>query len=236
MKKILIFFTVILFTGLGVAQVYAQISFIEGKPLTDIDGNIYATLIIGSKTWMAENLAVTRLNDGRHILLANKNAIWSDADSPAYCWYKNDQEQYGKSYGVLYNWYAVNTGKLCPPGWQVPSDQDWQELFDKFGGRHRAGEKLKERGTSHWISPNAGTDSVRVEKTIGDPNFRALPGGYRLTNGTFVGIGSHGYWWTSTPGNDKSSWCHKMFYNKGDTYRYSVSNKYGASVRCIKNQ
>lgn len=90
--------------------------------LTDIDGNKYRTVVIGKQVWMAENLKTTRLNDGTVIPLNKGEEVWGKLKIQCYCWYNNDSAKYGAVYGALYNWYAVNTGKLCPDGWHVPSD------------------------------------------------------------------------------------------------------------------
>jgi uncharacterized protein (TIGR02145 family) len=124
--------------------------------VSDIDGNYYKTIQIGSQIWMAENLKTTRYNDGSNIPLVTDNTAWSNLTTPGYCWYNNDAATYKNVYGALYNWYAVNTGKLCPSGWHVPSEYEWTLLVNYLGGVYAAGGKLKETGTTHWYSPNAG--------------------------------------------------------------------------------
>ena len=124
--------------------------------IADIDGNIYNTVIIGTQVWMKENLKATKLNDGTNILLETDNATWISLTDPAYCWYNNDASSYKNTYGALYNWFTVETGKLCPTGWHVPSDAEWFTLIDFLGGESVAGGKLKEIGNTHWNSPNTG--------------------------------------------------------------------------------
>lgn len=96
--------------------------------ITDIDGNVYETVQIGEQAWMAENLKVITYNDGTPITLEENNTNWSNLSTEAYCWYNNDSVNNADPYGALYNWYAVQTGKLCPSGWHVPSDSEWSEL------------------------------------------------------------------------------------------------------------
>ncbi len=94
----------------------------ESSEIKDKDGNIYTSVTIGTQVWLKENLHTTKYNDGNDIPLGNLN---SDPSTPRYWWYNDDQATYGDIYGALYNWYAVNTGKLCPTGWHVPSHSEW---------------------------------------------------------------------------------------------------------------
>jgi uncharacterized protein (TIGR02145 family) len=181
--------------------------------------NYYGTVKIGTQIWMANNLLTSEYNDGNPITLGPV----SSAD-PAYFLPVNI-----KDYGGLYNWYAVNTGKLCPTGWHVPSSfVDWGNLAKYVGGDNLTrGGKLKETGTGHWIDPNyAATNEV---------GFTALPGGFY--SGAHLGIGEIGYWWTSDPvpgGSFAEYVCLSntsgSFYNTG----YKVKEYY-FSVRCIKD-
>jgi hypothetical protein len=96
--------------------------------LEDIDGNVYETVTIGTQVWMTENLKTTHFNDGSAIPLVTVGTEWESLSTPGYCWYDNDAAAYGDTYGALYNWHTVNTGMLCPAGWHVPTDADWEEL------------------------------------------------------------------------------------------------------------
>jgi uncharacterized protein (TIGR02145 family) len=130
---------------------------------------------------MVENLKTTKYNDGTSIVLVPDYNAWQNADYGAYCFYDNNNEN--KSiYGALYNWNAVNSGKLCPPGWHVPTQAEWETLRNFLGSVATAGAKLKETGTSHWQSPNTGaTDEY---------GFKALPGGERYQEGEFNYLGT----------------------------------------------
>lgn len=119
----------------------------------DIDGNSYRTVIIGNQEWMAQNLRTTTYNDGTPIYNAREFFDWEVCTTGAYVWY-NNAISYKDTYGALYNWYAVETGRLCPDGWRVPSSEDWEELTDYLGGQAPAAQKMKARGTEHWLSPN----------------------------------------------------------------------------------
>src|SRR5574344_55140 len=87
--------------------------------VTDIDGNVYHTITIGTQTWMVENLKVSKYNDGTAIPNVTDATAWAALTTGAYCDYNNDVAN-GTKYGHLYNWYAVNTGKLAPSGWHGP--------------------------------------------------------------------------------------------------------------------
>ena len=197
--------------------------------VTDIDGNVYKTVTIGSQTWMAENLKTTRYNDGTPIPLVTVQTTWANLSTPAYCWYNNDSIKYKTTaYGVFYNWYAVNTGKLAPKGWHIPTDDEWTTLTSFLGGSDIAGGKLKETGLSNWISPNAGATN--------ETYFNALPCGNRANNdGTFQLIGTGAFWWTSTDINGYASYFRSVGYSSTSIGRSGTPRINGLSVRCIKD-
>ena len=158
--------------------------------VTDIDGNVYNTVTIGTQVWMKENLKTTKYRNGETIL---NTASFSDQ------WAYGDNESNIPVYGRLYTWYAAtNFRGLCPTGWHVPTDAEWTLLTDYLGGEVVAGGKMKEAGTAHWNSPNTGADN--------SSGWTALPGGYRDFNGTFLSIGSYGYWWSATEGDGANAW------------------------------
>jgi uncharacterized protein (TIGR02145 family) len=201
-------------------------TFSAGKFLVkDGEGNFYHFTTIGSQVWMVENLRTSRFQDNSPITLAEDPGAWSSQANPAYCWYNNDSEN--KTYGALYNWYAVNSGKLCPTGWHVPTDADWTTLSDNLGGELLAGAKLKETGTLHWKAPNA-----LATNTSG---FTALPGGFRTNAGEFANAGSYGNWWSNTAVNTTVSNYRYLYYGNGAITKSFVNQKYGLSVRCVKN-
>jgi uncharacterized protein (TIGR02145 family) len=196
--------------------------------VTDIDGNVYRTVIIGTQIWMAENLKTTRYKDGTSIpLLTNDTTVI--VNTPAYCYYNGDASN-KDSYGVLYNWYAVNTGNLAPTGWRVPTDEDWTILSAYLGGQDVAGGKLKETTTTHWLSPN-----TQATNEIG---FTAVPGGSLVYPPiSYRYIGDSGYWWTSSNDAEYAScaWIRSINYLYGSIQRASYGKQYGFSVRCVIN-
>jgi uncharacterized protein (TIGR02145 family) len=194
--------------------------------VTDIDGNSYHYITIGTQTWMAENLKTTKFNDGTTIPLVIVDTSWAALTSPGYCWY-NDSVSYGTTYGALYNWYAVSSGKLAPKGWHVPTDSEWTVLFTFLGGTTVAGGKLKETGTAHWDSPNTGaTDEY---------GFMALPGGWRMFLGSFYYVGSLGYLWSATAHDATSAQDLAFVSDNKYVGRYFNAYQCGLGVRCVRN-
>ena len=197
--------------------------------VTDIDGNVYNTVTIGTQTWLRENLKVTKYTDGTAIPNVTDNAAWSAATTAAYCDYSNTPSV-SATYGRLYNWFVVastNPKKVCPAGWHVPSDTEWSTLITYLGGEVVAGGALKETGTTHWLTPNTGATN--------STGFTALPGGYRSETGTFGLLGNSGYWWSATQGGDTFAWDRYMYYNSGNAVRGDMDKNGGFSVRCIKD-
>jgi uncharacterized protein (TIGR02145 family) len=195
--------------------------------LKDIEGNSYRTVTIGKQVWMAENLKTTKFNDGTEIPLIDDNNTWAKLTTPAYSWYFNDQKEYKNIYGALYNWYAVSSEKLCPVGWHVASEEDWNVLIINHDGLSKAGGRLKAQGTANWKIPN--TDATN------ETGFTALPGGYRSFEGAFNYLGVSGYWWSSTKYNESSIVFWNLRYKSGLIFKYNSEKVCGFSVRCIKN-
>jgi uncharacterized protein (TIGR02145 family) len=198
---------------------------VQAQTVKDIDGNIYKTVTIGTKTWMAENLKTTRLNDGTLIPLVSVYDEWQALTTSGYCWYENNATS-KNSYGALYNWYSVNSGKLCPTGWHAPTDAEWSALTNHYGVEEIAGGKLKEKGTTHWQDPNEGATN--------EGGFTALPGGHRGFNGAYGDLGDFGYWWSSTGSNATEAWYRIIGYRESNIQRLSFGRKNsGYSVRCV---
>ena len=199
----------------------------NNNTVNDIDGNNYNVINRGSQVWMVENLKVTKLNDGTPISNINDKDIWTSVSTPAYCWYTNDESNY-KKYGALYNWFTVNSAKLCPIGWHVPTDAEWTILTNFLGGDSVAGSKLKEAGFTHWLSPNTGATN--------STGFTALPGGYNRGNGTYVTIGNAGAWWSSTSYSSYAqAYLRGMRYDSTVFYRSYYFEGGGWSVRCLRD-
>lgn len=195
----------------------------------DGDGNEYDTVVIGTQTWLAENLKTTKYNNGVSIPLVTDNDQWTSMSSAAFCWYGNNSTAVKETYGALYNWWSVNVSFLCPAGYHVPTAEDWIILINYLGGEDIAGEKLKATGTQFWSSGSHATN---------ESGFTAMPGGWRSPNdGTFRSIRAIGSWWTSSPGiNDDSGSRVDMYGSWSGAYLMGLSKKAGFSVRCIKDE
>ena len=199
--------------------------------IIDIDGNTYSIVTIGTQLWTVENLKTTRYNDGTPIPLETDNTAWSSLTTPGYCWYNNDSASNANPYGALYNWYTVNTGKLVPMGWHVPSDSEWTVLTTYLGGGNVAGGPLKDTGTTYWGSPNGGATNAS--------GFSALPGGCRWS-GVFFDIIYMGFWWSSSTFDATNSDYRYMTWGGTSGSGTSVgggsdSTSFGLSVRCLRN-
>lgn len=122
--------------------------------VTDVDGNVYTTVKIGNQTWTVENLRVTKFNDGTEIPPITDGTAWNAITTPGYCWYKNNMTDNKTVYGALYNWYAVNTGKLAPAGWHVPTDAEWTTPGTALGGNALSGGSRFDDGYFYFIGTN----------------------------------------------------------------------------------
>jgi uncharacterized protein (TIGR02145 family) len=196
--------------------------------LTDVEGNTYYAVQIGSQIWMRENLKTTKYRDLNNIVNVTDNTVWSGLTTGAYCWYNNDAATYKNTYGALYNWYTITDSRgLCPTGWHVPTDAEWTTLSTSLGGESVAGSKLKEMGLTHWTSPNTGATN--------ETGFTGLGGGFRYTDGTFGGIGIHGNFWTATELDANYAYYRDLQYNYTTLYRSYPGKVSGLNIRCLKD-
>ncbi|KAA3617097.1 MAG: hypothetical protein D8M58_04125 [Calditrichaeota bacterium] len=204
------------------------------ETVTDIDGNVYKTVKIGDQWWMAENLKVTHYRNGDAIPNVTDNTEWTNLTTGANCAYNNDNGNI-ETYGLLYNWYAVDDSRnIAPEGWHIPTDEEWKKLEIHLGmSKSEANEidwrgasvggKLKETGTSHWFSPNTGATN--------ESEFTALPGAYR----PFFHIGKIGYWWSSIASDSSNAWYRSLLYFRSDIRRNWLHKYFGFSIRCVKD-
>ena len=201
-----------------------------GAGVTDIDGNNYQTVIIGSQEWMKENLRVTKYSNGNSIPNIIDAYEWAGIFSGAWC-HNNNNSQYENTYGKLYNWYVVSDSRnVCPIGWHVPTDGEWTILTDYLGGEAVAGVKMK--STSGWNSNGNGTN---------ESGFSGLPGGRRTVNvssssyGIFQLVGGLGHWWSSTFQTGVCSYARQLWFWDEFCSQYGPTSMSGLSIRCIKS-
>lgn len=202
-----------------------------GPNITDIDGNTYKTVFIGTQQWMAENLKVSKYNDGTKILNITDDIEWSNLNQASWVYYNNDLSQ-NKKYGKLYNWYVLNLStngnkNLCPTGWHIPSENEWTVLTEYLGGENIAGGKMKEVGTINWSDPN--TDATNISL------FNGLPGGFRFSSGYYTYIHYIGSWWSSTENDIDNAWKINLVRNNSLANIKLEHKNSGLSVRCIKD-
>jgi uncharacterized protein (TIGR02145 family) len=194
-------------------------------PVTDIDGNVYNTIVIGKQKWMAENLNVSHYNNGDTIPQVQDKDLWQSLRTGAWCYYENKSGN-GTIYGKLYNWYAVNDPRrLAPDGWSIPSDMEWTKLTDSLGGETEAGEKMK--SLNGWYKFGYGTN---------ESGFTALPGGMRYSKeGIFADIGLDAFFWSSSEEFFYNAWNRTLSHYFSSILRAACVKEDGLSVRCIKN-
>jgi uncharacterized protein (TIGR02145 family) len=207
----------------------------ETSQIQDIDGNTYNIIRIGNKFWLRENLKTTHFNDNQPIPQVADNVTWYfGLLTPAYCWYDNNPNENKDTYGALYNWYAVNSNKLCPEGWRVPSNEEWDEMAGLLWGNNVAGGRMKltgtiENGSGLWSWPNEGATNVS--------GFSAVPAGGRFALGEFLDKGDKAFFWSRTIQQVTNVWIRSLDYRKRtlDKDVCDYNKRYGLSVRCIKD-
>ncbi len=213
-------------------KIFTTIDWLPGTVVNDYEGNSYSTVLIASQVWMAENLKTLSYNDGTPIPIVDL-ATWNQKVD-AYSWPYNDITK-KTIYGALYNWYTVNTGKLCPLSWHVPSLSDWNELLSTLGTFEQAAGKLKST-TADWIQPNVGASD--------EYGFKALPGGYTDPYGgavlSFDTAGKTAQFWSSTICTDimgQTDLAFSILLTNWDALfrKHGLRMNHNFSVRCIKD-
>ena len=237
MKNVFLGIVIVLIVGCSKEEATPEATPEVPTTVTDIDGNVYNAIVIGKQTWFKDNLKVSKYNDGTIIPEVNDTALWSTLTTGAWCYYSKNTS-FGVEFGKLYNWYAIagihdaaslnDTSlrkKIVPLGYHIPSDAEWTVLTNALGSN--AGGKMKEMGATHWAETNP--------ETTNSSFFTGLPGGIRISNGTFYFIGEHGYWWSSTGIDPDIAWNRSLGYNSNIVCRSYDNKNYGFSVRFIKD-
>jgi len=217
---------------------YTNVGNICPATLSDIDGNIYNTVAIGSQCWMKENLKTMHYKNGVVLPSSLSDSQWQFTSNGACADYNNDSAN-SSIYGKLYNWYAVaDPSGLCPVGWHVPENWELNVLVKYIDPNSDttcigctqsiiAGGLMKEAGTAHWTSPNTGVTN--------SSGFTALPGGYRGIYGTYSSFGTRGYWWSKTQSSTSAAYYCFLNYANNDLGSYYFNKPNGFSVRCVKD-
>lgn len=203
--------------------------FTQGNGVSDVDGNSYSTIVLGTQEWIANNLRTSKYSNGDPISNQIDLVGWSGASTGAWCYYENNVA-FNSAYGKLYNYYAVtDLRNLCPTGWHIPNETEWTTLSTFLGGAGVAGGKMKEVGLAHWIAPNIGADNTS--------GFSAIPGGNRRGGGNplFEVMGSMGRYWSSTAIDNISAIGHDVVAGDVNIGTNQFAYTYGFSVRCVKN-
>ena len=209
--------------------------------VTDIDGNVYQTIIIGDQEWMMENLKVTHYRNGDPIPNVTDDNQWTNLSTGAYCVYDNDPA-HADTYGALYNWYAVDDSRnIAPVGWHVPTDAEIKELEMYLGMTQAQADDTGYRGTNEGSKLAGGYDlwyngDLRNDPEFSTSGFTALPGGCRYyRGGNFDSIGSYAYFWTSSEYGSNYAWNRALGYSNSEVYRRNYGKKDGFSIRCVRD-
>lgn len=197
----------------------------RSNTVTDINGNEYHFVTVGTQVWMTENLRVSNYNDGTIIPTGLSDIAWAADTVGAYDIYNHNAAN-ELIYGKMYNGYAVATGKLAPTGWHVATDAEWTTLVNYLGGDAEAGGPLK--ATTLWQTPNGGATN--------SSGLSILPSGYRNANlsSVFANIALSANIWTST-GAGTQAYYRVMNYQNTNAYRIAESKKLGMAVRCVRD-
>jgi uncharacterized protein (TIGR02145 family) len=200
-------------------------AFLNFGSMTDQQGNIYKTIVIGDQEWMAENLNTDIYRNGDDIASNLDNTSWDNTTTGAWS-YSMNNSGYACPYGKLYNWYAcVDSRQLCPQGWHMPTVADWSILMNYLGGNLVAGGRMK--SLALWGDPNTNATNLS--------GFSGLPGGCRYDYGAYVDPGSYGWWWSSSSSTANDAWKRTLNYSNGILDTGDLDKNCGLSVRCIRD-
>jgi uncharacterized protein (TIGR02145 family) len=216
----------------------------SGPSITDADGNLYSTMVLGTQVWMVENLRTTKYNDGTAIPLVTDSTQWANLTTPGHCFYNNSVLNTEKQkWGALYNWYAVSTGKLAPTGWHVATDADWdtlQKYLIAFG--HNYDGTLTGNKIAKALAVNTDWEASSIVGTPGNSpttnntsHLSAIPGGFRFFAGSFYYQSIAGRWWSATAFNASSAYSREINNNNESLTRGNTDFQYGYSIRLVKD-
>jgi uncharacterized protein (TIGR02145 family) len=220
---------------------------VSAGTVTDADGNVYQTVKIGTQVWTVENLRTTKYNDGSAIPLVTDGGLWVALNTPGYCYYGNTTNADSiKNYGALYNWNAVNTKKLAPMGWHVPTDAEWDTLQNYLVINGFNWDGTTDTSTENKIAKSLAAKTDWIASTtpgaIGNgltknnrSGFSALPGGCRDDHGSFSYVGDGGYWWSATEDESSDAYYRDLYCVYDYLVRYYYYKRCGFSVRLVRD-
>ncbi len=196
------------------------------RVVLDIEENTYNTIVIGTQTWMVQNLKTSKYQNGDNITYVPSNTYWANSNYGAWCNYENTNSNSTK-YGRLYNWFAIqDPRKIAPEGWRISTESDWQTLIDYLGGEAICGGKLKDQSISYWLQPNVGATN--------ESGFTARAGGNRTSTGIYQNVATSAMFWALNSFDTDSSFAYTLNNSSTEIIKTVFSNKAGLSVRCIK--
>jgi len=247
MRKISILLVVLCFFFCGENPVDNGPIVGPADPVTDIDGNVYQTVRIGNQVWMAENLRVTKYNDGTAIPHVADDSAWYALTTPGYCYYNNaTHADTIKKWGALYNWYVVsptNPKQIAPAGWHVPTDAEWDTLQNYLIANgynwdgSTSGNKIAKSvaAKTDWFNDTT-TGTPGCNLSINNASgFSALPGGYRNYDGNFYSQSIYGNWWSATEDIASYAWYRYLTFGRELLHRNYEYRGRGFSVRLLRD-
>ncbi len=225
-------------TATRIFDLFAGLACPDAPTVTDIDGNTYPVVQVGNQCWMAANLRTTRYRDGSTIPHVTDNTAWTQLSTGAWCNYDNNPG-HDATYGKLYNWYAAANPNICPQGWHMPTDAEWQQLelalgmpaaeLNSPGWRgvvQNVGGNMK--ATTLWNAPNIGATN--------ESGFSGLPGGLRYSyDGYFYSLGNDGDWWSASESGAEYAWYRHLSNLNAGIYRNLNNERSGFCVRCLRD-
>jgi len=238
-------------TGRPITLLFALTLFVacdESEPenqITDYDGNIYTSVIIGDQEWMVENIKVTHYRNGDTIQYVQSESsepnVWENLNTGAYCYY-NDEQAHQNTYGNLYNWYAVDDSrKVAPDGWHVPTDTEWKELEMALGMSQSQANESGYRGTNEGRKLAGNAElweeyAVENDSVFGTSGFTALPSGSRYYHsGDYFYMGGRTYFWSSSEYDSSIAWFRLLYYYPSVVTRNDANKRNGFAIRCVRD-